>query len=221
LNRLVIISLKYLEPYYENTLKCLQEIPYPILFADRDGVGNMSRAFNEAFNLLPFIDASSKCGSDKIILSKYVWFITNVTFTPDVPEKLMQVLDSDPNIAAVHPAMATSDHRHLWPGETRDVPFIEFTAPMFRAADFARFMLDENTPYYYMDLIISHQLKQEGKRLVCVGDAEVQHTYLRNERKQHPITNIRKQLRDYHTPISKRYMEQTFGADWQTKLWPK
>ena len=208
MNRLVIISLKYLEPYYENTLKCLQEIPYPILFADRDGVGNMSRAFNEVFERMPFN-------------VEYVWFLTNVTFSPDVPEKLMQVLDSDPNIAAVHPAMATSDHRHLWPGETRDVPFIEFTAPMFRAADFARFMLDENTPYYYMDLIISHQLKQEGKRLVCVGDAEVQHTYLRNERKQHPITNIRKQLRDYHTPISKRYMEQTFGADWQIKLWPK
>lgn len=208
MNRLAIISLKYLEPYYENTLKCLQEIPYPILFADRDGVGNMSRAFNEVFERMPFN-------------VEYVWFLTNVTFSPDVPEKLMQVLDSDPNIAAVHPAMATSDHRHLWPGETRDVPFIEFTAPMFRAADFARFMLDENTPYYYMDLIISHQLKQEGKRLVCVGDAEVQHTYLRNERKQHPITNIRKQLRDYHTPISKRYMEQTFGADWQTKLWPK
>lgn len=208
MNRLVIISLKYLEPYYENTLKCLQETPYPILFADRDGVGNISRAFNETFQRMPFN-------------VEYIWFITNVTFTPDVPEKLMQVLDSDPNIAAVHPAMATSDHRHLWPGETRDVPFIEFTAPMFRAADFARFMLDENTPYYYMDLIISHQLKQEGKRLVCVGDAEVQHTYLRNERKQHPITNIRKQLRDYHTPISKRYMEQTFGADWQTKLWPK
>ena len=208
MNRLAIISLKYLEPYYENTLKCLQEIPYPILFADRDGVGNMSRAFNEVFERMPFN-------------VEYVWFLTNVTFSPDVPEKLMQVLDSDPNIAAVHPAMATSDHRHLWPGETRDVPFIEFAAPMFRAADFARFMLDENTPYYYMDLIISHQLKQEGKRLVCVGDAEVQHTYLRNERKQHPITNIRKQLRDYHTPISKRYMEQTFGADWQTKLWPK
>ena len=208
MNRLVIISLKYLEPYYENTLKCLQEIPYPILFADRDGVGNMSRAFNEVFEMMPFN-------------VEYVWFLTNVTFTPDVPEKLMQVLDSDPNIAAVHPAMATSDHRHLWPGETRDVPFIEFTAPMFRAADFARFMLDENTPYYYMDLIISHQLKQAGKRLVCVGDAEVHHTYLRNERKQHPITNIRKQLRDYHTPLSKRYMEQTFGADWQIKLWPK
>ena len=208
MNRLVIISLKYLEPYYENTLKCLQEIPYPILFADRDGVGNMSRAFNEVFERMPFN-------------VEYVWFLTNVTFSPDVPEKLMQVLDSDPNIAAVHPAMATSDHRHLWPGETRDVPFIEFAAPMFRAADFARFMLDENTPYYYMDLIISHQLKQEGKRLVCVGDAEVQHTYLRNERKTHPITNIRRQLRDYHTPISKRYMEQTFGADWQTKLWPK
>jgi hypothetical protein len=168
----------------------------------------MSRAFNEVFERMPFN-------------VEYVWFLTNVTFSPDVPEKLMQVLDSDRNIAAVHPAMATSDHRHLWPGETRDVPFIEFAAPMFRAADFARFMLDENTPYYYMDLIISHQLKQEGKRLVCVGDAEVQHTYLRNERKQHPITNIRKQLRDYHTPISKRYMEQTFGADWQTKLWPK
>ena len=208
MNRLVIISLKYLEPYYANTLDCLKNSPYPILFADRDGVGNISRAFNEAFQRMPFN-------------VEYIWFITNVTFTTDVPEKLMQVLDSDPNIAAVHPAMATSDHRHLRPGETGDVPFTEFTAPMFRAADFARFMLDENTPYYYMDLIISHQLKQEGKRLVCVGDAEVQHTYLRNERKQHPITNIRKQLRDYHTPISKRYMEQTFGADWQTKLWPK
>ncbi len=199
----------------------MQGSPYPIIYADRDGVGNMSRALNEAFNKIKFIEFGSKCGVDRITLCKYVWFITNVTFNPDVPEKLMQVLDSDPNIAAVHPAMASSDHRHLWPGETRDVPFIEFTAPMFRASDFARFMLDENTPYYYMDLIISHQLKQEGKRLVCVGDAAVYHTYLRNERKQHPITNIRGQLRDYHTPLSKRYMEEKYGAEWQIKLWPK
>jgi len=208
MSKLAIISLKYLEPYYADTLKCLEGLPYNVFYADRDGVGNMSRAFNEAVHKLPD-------GYD------YIWLITNITFTPEVPQKLMDVLDLNKDYSAVHPAMSTSDHPHLWPGEVREVPFIELTAPMFRLSDFKRFYLCEQTPYYYMDLIISYQLKQACKKLLCCGDTDIHHTYLRNQSKFHPITHLRKQLRDYHTEPSKKYMTDTYGPDWKKTLWPQ
>ena len=208
---LAIIALKYLEPEWQQTLDCLNKQPFDVYFADRDGVGNMSRAFNEAF--------------EKHVKGKYeyVWLVTNVTFEHYVPADLLDSIQFM-GCACVHPAMNTSDHRHLhYDGisEIREVPFVELTAPMFNATVFSDLMLCEQTPYYYMDLIISHQIKSMGLRLWCDTSVEVKHTYLRNKTTPHPISEIRKQLRNYHTPLSKKYMLQTFGADWESKLWPK
>ena len=210
---LAIIALKYVEPDWQQTRDCLSKLDYPVFYADRDGVGNMSRAFNDAF--------------DKHVKGRfrYVWFITNITFDPSVPGKLLSTLKYQRRnkAAAAHPKMATSDHVHLKGGidAHNEVPFVELTAPMFRADVFQLFYLCEETPYYYMDLIISHDLREEGFKLLVVNDAEVHHTYLRNSTSQHPISDIRKRLRNIHTPISKQYMINTYGPDWEAKLWPR
>ena len=211
MQKLAIIALKYLEPEWQETQDCLSKVNYPVFYADRDGVGNMSRAFNEAF--------------DKYVKGKfeYVWFVTNITFTLEVPDKLLAAMENY-CINAIHPAMSTSDHLHLRSDCTdsvRIVPFIELTAPMFRSINFYISKLCEETPYYYMDLIISYQIKECGGQLAVHNGAEVHHTYLRNKAKKHPISIIREQLRNYHTPLSKAYMVKTYGEDWQAKLWPR
>ena len=211
MQKLAIIALKYLEPEWQETQDCLSKVNYPVFYADRDGVGNMSRAFNEAF--------------DKYVKGKfeYVWFVTNITFAPDVPDKLLEALETGWG-CAIHPVMNTSDHLHLrsdGSNKAREVPFIEFTAPLIRCHVFDKFHLCEQTPYYYMDLIISHQINMDGGMVTVHNGAEVHHTYLRNKAKKHPISIIREQLRNYHTPLSKAYMVKTYGEDWQSKLWPK
>jgi len=211
MQKLAIIALKYLEPEWQETQDCLSKVNYPVFYADRDGVGNMSRAFNEAF--------------DKYVKGKfeYVWFVTNITFAPDVPDKLLNAMETY-FIDAIHPCMRTSDHLHLRSDgskSAKEVPFVEFTAPMFGCNVFDEYHLCEQTPYYYMDLIISHQIKGNGGFLCVHNGAEVHHTYLRNKANKHPISIIRERLRNYHTPLSKAYMVKTYGEDWQSKLWPK
>lgn len=212
MEKLAIVALWYLEPEFQQTLECLQKLNYPVFYADRDGVGNMSRAFNEAFK--KYVEGRFE----------YVWFVTNITFTPDVPDLLLDAMENGVAIHGIHPAMAGSDHQHLWPGELKDVqnvPFIELTAPMFRTDVFSKFMLCIETPYYYMDLIISHQIRKAGGQVAVHKGCEVGHTYLRNNKTAHPISEIRKRLRNYWTPLSKAYMEKTYGDDWTVEMWPR
>lgn len=212
MQKLAIVALKYLEPDYQQTIDCLEKasMSYPVFYADRDGVGNMSRAFNEAF--VKYVQGRFE----------YVWFVTNIIFESDVPDQLLQFI-SFCEFGGIHPSMKGSDHRHQWPNDTplNIVPFIELTAPMFRCDLFEKFMLCEQTPYYYMDLIISNQLLKAGFAVAVAGEVEIKHTYLRNREVVHPISEIRKRLRNYWTPISKKYMVDTYGADWETYLWPK
>jgi hypothetical protein len=217
---LAIIALKYLEPEWQQTLDCLNKQPFDVYFADRDGVGNMSRAFNEAF--------------EKHVKGKYeyVWLVTNIIFDPDVPKRLLSaanflVVMHDKDSILLHPVMNSSDHKHLHCNpefsefNANEVPFVELTAPMVSCRALKDFPLCEETPYYYMDLILSYQVKQAGGFVGVHNGVEVKHTYLRNKTTTHPISEIRKQLRNYHTPLSKKYMVETYGADWESKLWPK
>lgn len=217
---LAIIALKYLEPEWQQTLGCLNKQPFDVFFADRDGVGNMSRAFNEAF--------------EKHVKGKYeyVWLVTNVVFEPGAPMALVTKAtfprrEKNIKYIAVHPVMNTSDHKHLHHNPSLSyfddnlVPFVELTAPLLTSKVLEDFPLCEETPYYYMDLILSYQVKQAGGFVGVHNGVEVKHTYLRNKTTIHPISEIRKQLRNYHTPLSKKYMAETYGTDWESKLWPK
>ncbi len=201
--RILIVVLEYLEPDWLQTLKCVQDTGLPYELVSRDGVGNMSRAYNSIINKE----------------ADYYWFVSNVTFSPQMPYMLAMACE-ERGWAGIHPAMRSSDHKFQWPNgnEPKETPFIEWTAPMVNAEIFRDNLLDEMLPYYYMDLDWCHRVKP-NKVGVHHGQV-VEHTYLRNKQ-EHPIGQLRKQLRNYWTPISQRHMIQKYGKDWQQKLWPK
>ena len=201
--RIHIIVLEYLEPDWQQTMECVHKTGLPYTIVSRDGVGNMSRAYNTAIKMS--------------IQADYLWFVSNITFEPDVPVKLAETL-LNTGWAACHPIMKSSDHRFQWDAkEPKETPFIEWTAPMVDFEVFNQHCLDEMLPYYYMDLDWCHRVKPLK---VGIAPVEIQHTYLRNK-KEHPVGQIRKQLRNYWTPISQRHMENKYGKDWQNKLWPR
>ena len=208
--KILIVALEYLEPDWRHTLHSIKETGLPFEIVSRDGVGNMSRAYNSIL-----MDASWQ--------ADYLWFVSNVTFNKEVPFRLAEAL-SDNGWAGIHPAMAGSDHRFQWPDKFNPRPketiFMEWTAPMVRADLFSHDPLDEMLPYYYMDLDWCYRMKQLGHKVGVHHGVEVEHIYLRNK-KDHPIGQIRKQLRNYWTPISQKHMVSKYGKDWQTKLWPK
>lgn len=219
---IVIIALKYEEPEYAETRKCIEATGLPVIWANRDGVGNYSRAFNEAF-----INGLSVYPNGNIPLKRaydyeYAWMISNITFEPDVPFKLAKEMDEILGIAAIHPSMHGSDHRHQWPdadGLTKIVPFIEWTAPMVRTSAFTTTPLNQELAYYYMDLDWCYRVNEKhiGHVAVC-HSARVGHAYLRTN-KNHRISQIRSALRDYWTPRSQSEMARLYGGDWKKGNW--
>lgn len=213
MSRIVIIALKYLEPEYEQTVKCIEETGLPVIWADRDGVGNYSRAFNEAF----------KKGAEEY---DYAWMISNITFDKEVPERLGRVLDENPTIAAVHPSMAGSDHQHQWPDKNKSVeavPFIEWTAPMVRVSVFEQLPLNNKLEYYYMDLSWSYEVQKIGYSVAVDYKSLICHTYLRNKKgPPNPISEIRKTLRRFWIPEGQKEMIRLYGPNWQQIMnWKK
>lgn len=222
-NDIVIIALQYEEPEYEQTRKCIEDTGLPVIWANRDGVGNYSRAFNEAFIYGPVEDPKGNSGIYRAHDFKYAWMISNITFDPQVPFELADDMDIKLlNLAAIHPAMHGSDHRHQWPdadGLTKIVPFIEWTAPMVRTSVFSKVFLNRELAYYYMDLDWCYRVQSQniGNVAVC-HSAQVGHLYLRNNKK-HRISQIRSALRDHWTPRSQREMARLYGPDWKKKDW--
>lgn len=244
-DQICAIVLKYEEKgWTDKTLQCCADAGITkIVMADRDGIGNMSKALNKAgfAGANSMIDGNSVKGyissirsaaarpnkwmaeteyTLETVLCEYIWFLTNVSFDPETPLALMAAFGD--HTAAVHP-VHQSDHLHLRScGETpQDVPFVEFTAPMFstRAASVIG-PADENMPYWGMDLDWSYRAKQAGFNLK-VSPARVQHVYLRSMKKKEPITLLREQMRlIYHAPTEIALMAK-YGIEWQTKLWPR
>jgi hypothetical protein len=211
MKELAIVSLKYLEDEYRQTVNCLSGQSYDVFYADRDYVGNMARAFNDAFI--------------KHIKGKYkaVWFISNITFDSQVPHKLFNNLISN-NLAAIHPAFP-SDHKHIQPdgsGLVKLVNFVEFTAPMFLCEHFEKFMLDDNCWYYWFDLIISKELRENGYKMGVDHGTQIQHVYLRNKKQRPRISAIRSELRDkIINPLNEKYMRDKYGKNWKEEIWLK
>lgn len=224
IDTIIPIVLKYEEPgVTDATVKSLIDAGFSsdqIVYADRDGVGNMSRAFNQAIiktrGAFEFrmTDLSAQASA------KFIWFLTNVTFSPEVPELLAETFDSD--TAAVHPAF-DSEHYHMRRrgGIFEDVPFVEWTAPMVSvSAWFDVGCLDTSMPYWGMDLDWSHRAKEKGYDLIVNGKCEVNHTYLNHNYEQHPISRIRKELREYWDEPTERRMIEKYGEDWLREIWP-
>ena len=210
MSRVLIVLLEYYEPDFQQTVKCVEATDLPFEVVSRDGVGNMSRAYNSIL-------------MDPLWKADYLWFVSNITFDPDLPHKLAYEMAKG-EWAALHPSMSSSDHRFQWPIKdfqgTKETPFVEWTAPMVNAEVFSENPLDEMLAYYYMDLDWCHRVKNQGHKVGVYYGTKIEHTYLRNK-KEHPISQLRKQLRNYWTPISQKHMLTKYGKDWQTKLWPK
>lgn len=208
---LAIISLKYLEEEYNQTLDSLKGLQFDVFYADRDYVGNMARAFNDCFL--------------KNVKGKYkaVWFISNITFHPLLPGILYEKLNHF-GLSAIHPSF-NSDHKHIQPdgsGETKEVNYIEFTAPMFLCEHFEKFLLDENCWYYWFDLIISKEFREAGFKMGVDHSSQIQHVYLRNNKRKTQISVIRAKLRDtIINPLNEKYMKEKYGRNWQNELWLK
>lgn len=174
-----------------------------IIYVDRQGVGSMAKAFNEALRKLPSCD--------------YVWWITNVEFERGVKDKLIDVLNKCEKACAVHPKF-NSDHPHIRFGSGK-VPFIEFTAPMFKL----EYLLDvgeadEDMPYWGFDLDWSYRANSKGYDMHVCNDAKVDHTYNRHMLHTHPVTQARALLREYYDDETVIALINKYGEGWKTVL---
>lgn len=215
-NRVAVVALHYREPYYSDTVSCLKAQPYEVTVTERHrGVGSLSWAMNRGFSKVAERDGS---------LPEFVWFVTDVTFDPEVPTRLAAALDADPDLAALHPAHQ-SDHHHHRPdgsGEVKSVPYLEFTAPMWRSEAFRRCgMLDLDHWYWYQDLVISKSARDLGYSLAVHHGAKVGHVYHRADTSPHPVTRQRYDMRRYRDPVEQKILERKFGLNWRDVLWAR
>ena len=172
-----------------------------IVRVDRQGIGSMAKAFNEGLEKLEGKDVD------------YVWWITNVEFEKGSKEKLEQVLVENPEVGAVHPKFQ-SDHPHIRFGSGK-VPFIEFTAPMFRYKTLIDVGdVDEQMPYWGFDLDWSYRAKCKGWELVVEDEVEVWHMYSRHLMR-HPVTDARLFLREYHDKGTVDRLVEKYGPGWR------
>lgn len=171
------------------------------VYAYRDGVGSMARAFNDS---AVSVDPKE---------AKYLWFVTNVTFTPDVPKKLFETLENNRKAAAVHPAF---DSSHGFIAKAKGVQpahFIEWTAPMVRCEAFEDVgILDEDMPYVHFDLDWSHRAKKNGWTLLVDGRVRINHTYL-HVRQPERISQIRAELRQMKHQASLEALKRKWGPN--------
>lgn len=213
------IVLRYHEVgWTEKTVACLLAAGFEesdIVYADRGGVGNMSKAFNDAFK--------STLRKDMFPMAKpFTWFLTNVTFPEQMPICLLELIKSDPEIAAVHPAF-DSDHPHIRNayGISRDVPFVEWTAPLVDSIIFFQCTLDEKTPYWGMDLDWCYLVNTIGEHTFAVdGRHRLGHTYLRLNDQKEPVTIERERIRKTFDKSTEERLIEKYGANWMQKLWP-
>lgn len=203
-----VILLNYEEPgVTEKTVKCLKAAGITnVVGVGRDGVGSMSKAFNQTITG-GYADA------------EYCWFLTDVTFDPEVPAELVKAMDADERAAIIHPAF-DSDHPFMQQLGIVQVPFVEWTAPMIRMSALEEIgLLDDYMGYDLFDLEWCYRAKQKGWHCLLHGDVEVDHVYLRNL-EDHPVSKARAILRKYHLDKSMAHMEQNYGKNWMNDLYP-
>lgn len=201
---LSIVAIRYLEPEYQETVKCIEATGLPVTYIDRNpaGIGSLAEAINRGV---------------KEAKTRYVWVVTNITFEPKVFFELLYCI-STYQADAVHPQF-DSDHAHIRTGSgIQEVPFIEFTAAMIDREKWIG--LDEACPYWGHDLIHGYEVHKRGGKILVDHTVRVEHTYNRNL-KPHPVTLKRKAARKAADPATRRYLEQKYGREWRGIIFPK
>jgi hypothetical protein len=174
--KIQIVAIQYLEPEYTSTLRSINACGIPTVFVDRKGVGSMAEAYNSGFEKTN---------------AEFVWFISNVSFDKRVP---LELLKSIGNYAGIHPKFE-SHHKFIRMGRgIREVPFIEFTAPLIRSEVFKEFKLIEEMPYWGHDIAWGLECERRGYKVAVDHNTKVDHVYIWDSKKN-PITEERKQRR--------------------------
>ncbi len=204
-----VVSIIYKELEWADTERCLDKVKpfYPVHFVDRRGVGSLAKAINSGFRAW----ANG---------AEYIWFVTNVTFTPECPQKLIDEMDRT-GLAAITPCFH-SDHKFCRPVagccETRQAPFIEFTAPIVRASVFKDFPLDENMPYWGHDLDWGFRVRQAGHAIGVYYGEQLEHVYIRNTQNNQRITARRYELRRKTNGTTRQALIAKYGPTWKREL---
>ena len=208
--KLCIISLKYEEPSWSNTKKCIEDSGLDVIYVDRDGVGSMSKAYNSAIPLI------KEQYGDK--LPDYLFFVSNIEFDSELLIRLVNKMDES-GFAGIHPAHSSDHTSHVndGSGNLKETKFIEWTAPIIKTELFINHPLDDNHRYAFFDLIWSNEIKKQGHKVGVDHGAQIGHTYLVNQ-KNHPLSDIRYKLRTYWEPIEINLLSQKYGPHWRTLL---
>jgi len=204
-----VVSIVYLELEWADTERCFDSgcPPYPVFYVDRKGVGSLASAINSGFRQW----ANG---------AEYIWFVTNVLFSPDCLCNLIDEMDRT-GYAAITPCFM-SDHQFCRPvegcTETRAVPFIEFTAPIVRASVFKDYMLDEEMPYWGHDLDWGYRVRAAGHKIGVYHGEQVGHSYIRNTKNNNRITERRYELRRKTNASTRHALVNKYGSDWKQVL---
>jgi GT2 family glycosyltransferase len=209
----LIIAVAYLEPSWIETRNCLLKCDNKVVVVDREGVGSLAAAYNHAFK-------KHAKGYE------YVWFVSNITFSPFAVHVLESEMENRKSFAAMHPVMQNSDHAHMrstWHlrqrlnGAIDEVPFVEFTAPIVRANVFNEFMLDEQMPYVGHDLDWGYRVRQAGFKIGLNHKTEIEHAYIRHS-PDHAVTAQRMRLRRESDDATVNRLIEKYGPDYKKKL---
>lgn len=199
---LSIVAIKYLEPEYKETVKCINDTGLPVIWVDRNpaGIGSLAEAINRGV---------------KQATTDYVWIVTNITFFSDVPKRLLQHIgEAD----VIHPVFK-SDHKHLREGKGIGViPFCEFTAAMVRRSTWME--LDEQMPYMGHDLDYGYRVWKSGGKILCDYTTPIGHVYIRNA----PFNKYRAkrlQARRETNHSTKSALKRKYGEEWKEITWYK
>lgn len=205
-----INSVIYEEPDWKRTKRDILACDVPTVFVDRGGVGSLAKAYNQGFYTL--IDAYPDL--------KYVWFVSNVTFTYRLVMQLVTAMERS-GYDAIHPCF-TSDHLfcRCKGNGLREVPFVEFTAPIVRVDTYKQIPLDEDMPYWGHDFDWGWKVRQAGGHIGVLDGVTLGHEYIRfrAKSKPHPKTLKRRQLRLDTNAQTEEKLVRLYGEDYRKKL---
>ncbi len=206
---LTILHIRYLEPYGTQIYDLVMDVDCKKVFVNRspEGIGSLAEAINRGI---------------KEVDTEYCWIVTNNTFAPTAPYKLLDEIKKHEKMAAIHPCF-DSDHSFLRPHVFKGiieafVPFVEFTSPIVRTQVLKETPLDEDMPYWGHDLDWGFRVREKGYSLAVHHGVEINHVYIRNQKEKHPITKMRWDLRKSHNMSTTGYLVLKYGKNWKRKL---
>lgn len=205
---IIAVLLRYEEPEFEQTLKCVNDCNLPFIIAERNGYEGMTKAYNDCF----------KKHRDEILKFDYVWFVSNIIFDQKVVDSLVKNMGA---FDALHPSFI-SDHAHIRPNNTgiaKEAKFIEWTAPIIKTSLFDKLLPDDRMPFWGQDIDWSFKAKANGYKIGVDYGCEIKHTYLRGLSNVHPVTELRKRVRKYWDEKTVKILIEKYGTNWKRIIW--